>query len=129
MSAAPGALKSSTSMPRSSSCRARLTGSRICAEADAQPSGLPGKPNRLQYRPKIVEAVYHDRQPGRIEAIAQITEPKPDAKHLAEEEPIVLQMQPGPHQGRQQDRAGSLEHRLRPAAVEKAACEQLFRDR
>src|SRR6516165_7983077 len=122
MSAAPAAPRSSTSMPQSSSCRALSTGSRTSEKAEtaitmcraAQTavrnsiSGWSCEPDCLQHRTQIVEAVDHNRQPGRVTAIAQIAEPKADAEDLAEEEPVVLQVQTGPHKRRQQNCAGHL---------------------
>ena len=90
---------------------------------------MPGQHDGLHHRGQIVEAVHEYRQPGRIEAIAEIAEQQPDRKHLAEEEPVILQMQRRPHQRRQQDGAGDPEKRFRPAAIEKAAREQFLRDR
>src|ERR1700732_335007 len=113
-------------MPRSSSCRARWIGWRICGNR-AEILRRPRQPHGLYYRGGIVEAVHEDRQPGRVEAIAEITEQKPDREHFAEEEPVILQMQRRPYQRRQQDGAGGSEKGLPPAAVEKAAREQVLR--
>src|SRR5215471_16594964 len=76
-----------------------------------------GEPNGLQHRTKIVETVDHNRQPGRVGTIADVAEPQADAKYLAEEEPVVLQMQPGPHQRREDDRTRHLRKALGPSAV------------
>src|SRR5262245_29730947 len=54
------------------------------------------KQNRLQRRRQIIQPMQHDRQPGRVGAIAQIAEQEADGKHLAEEEPVILQVQDRP---------------------------------
>ena len=65
-----------------------------------------GEPEGLYRRGQIVDAVQDDRQPGGAGAIAEIAEQQADGKHLAEKEPVILQMQRGPGQRRQEDRAG-----------------------
>ena len=66
---------------------------------------LPGDQHGLYHHGQIIEAVHDHRQPGRIEAIAEGTEQQADRKHFSENEPVVLQMQRGPHQRRQHDGA------------------------
>ena len=68
-----------------------------------------GQPEGLNRRGQIVDAVQDDRQPGRVGAITQIAQQHADRKHLAEEEPVVLQVQRGPGQRRQEDGAGDAE--------------------
>ncbi len=84
------------------------------------------KPKGLNCRGQVIDAVQDDRQPGRVGAVAQISQQHADRKHLAEKEPVVLQMQRGPGQRRQQDGAGDAELRFRPAAVEKPARKDLL---
>src|SRR5438067_1726600 len=68
-----------------------------------------GQPEGLNRRGQIIDAVQDDRQPGRIGAVAEIAQQHADRKHLAEEEPVILHMQRGPGQRRQEDGAGDTE--------------------
>src|SRR4051812_33307363 len=87
---------------------------------------LPREIDALRHRGEIVQAMHHDGDPRRFESPAQEAQPDADAEDLAEEIPVILQMQRGPCRRRQQDSADRPEHRLRPAAIEKAAREQLL---
>src|SRR5438045_6800370 len=51
------------------------------------------QPERLNRRGQIVDAVQGDGEPGRVGAVAQIAQQQAEREHLAEEEPVVLQMQ------------------------------------
>src|SRR5689334_8902299 len=89
-------------------------------------SGSPRQIYRLRQRAEIVEAMQRDRQPDRVAAIADVSEPEADAEHLAEKELVILQMHPGPDQRGEDDRAGHAEEGFRPATVEESACEQFL---
>ena len=78
---------------RSSRCRRFWRRSRCRSRSRWSRAARARQPHRLHHRRQIVQPVQHDGQPGRLAAIAHIAEPEADAEDLAEEEPVVLQVQ------------------------------------
>src|ERR1700757_196956 len=90
---------SASSATNNVSMKSQVRGGRTeTGERTFSGSGMTRQQHRLHDRTEIVQAVQHDGEPGRVAAVADVAEPEADAEHLAEEEPVVLQMQPGPDQ-------------------------------